>query len=317
MDKYPKYHQLPIRPDLPPGSAWGVFGDDDDVGTLNFSGAEQVRAAAQLVVSGRVFPLNWSLDLPNPPVLERRSIEHHIVSDDAGGTEDYYDRFYPQASSQWDALCHIAHPEWGYYNGVPKDETPVGGGQRLDITSWAERGIAGRFALADIAEWRARNGRPLDCAVSTPITTSEVETVLKDQGIVLEPGSILLLRFGWIDWYETTDEGTRQRLAEGIFESPGLACEEETVEWLWNKQVAAVAADCPAVEVMPFELNVEDRFLHYRLIPLLGFAVGELFDLRSLARFCHSEKRYEGLLTAAPLNKRMGGGSSANALALM
>ncbi len=72
MDKYPKYHQLPIRPDLPPGSAWGVFGDDDDVGTLNFSGAEQVRAAAQLVVSGRVFPLNWSLDLPNPPVLERR-----------------------------------------------------------------------------------------------------------------------------------------------------------------------------------------------------------------------------------------------------
>ena len=33
--RMPKYHELPVRDGAPPGSAWGVFGDDDEIGTLN------------------------------------------------------------------------------------------------------------------------------------------------------------------------------------------------------------------------------------------------------------------------------------------
>ena len=31
----PSYEELPIDPAKPPRSAWGVFGDDDELGTLN------------------------------------------------------------------------------------------------------------------------------------------------------------------------------------------------------------------------------------------------------------------------------------------
>ncbi|HLY14389.1 MAG TPA: hypothetical protein VKR24_08560, partial [Candidatus Limnocylindrales bacterium] len=59
-----------------------------------------------------------------------------------------------------------------------------------------------------------------------------------------------------------------------------------------------------------------DRFLHYRLITFLGMAIGELFALDGLAEDCAADGVYEGLFTAAPLNKQGGSGSTANALAL-
>ena len=51
----PTYQELLARTDAPAGSAWGVFGDDDGVGTLNFITPEVTRAAAALVRRGRVF----------------------------------------------------------------------------------------------------------------------------------------------------------------------------------------------------------------------------------------------------------------------
>lgn len=38
-------------------SNWGRWGDDDELGTLNFITAEKVTEAASLVKHGRVFPL--------------------------------------------------------------------------------------------------------------------------------------------------------------------------------------------------------------------------------------------------------------------
>lgn len=34
-DELPSYRELPVRPDAPPGSSWGLWGDDDQLGTLN------------------------------------------------------------------------------------------------------------------------------------------------------------------------------------------------------------------------------------------------------------------------------------------
>jgi hypothetical protein len=59
-----------------------------------------------------------------------------------------------------------------------------------------------------------------------------------------------------------------------------------------------------------------ERFLHWRVIPLLGLAVGEMFVLDALADDCAADGVYEGLFTAAPLHKIGGSGSPANALAI-
>jgi len=35
-DKIPTFDQLPVKKDAPAESSWGVFGDDDQFGCLNF-----------------------------------------------------------------------------------------------------------------------------------------------------------------------------------------------------------------------------------------------------------------------------------------
>jgi len=59
-----------------------------------------------------------------------------------------------------------------------------------------------------------------------------------------------------------------------------------------------------------------DAYLHFRIIPLLGLAVGEMFVLDALAEDAENDGGYRGLFTAAPLHKVGGAGSPANALAI-
>jgi hypothetical protein len=53
--RVPKYRDLPIKADAPPGSAWGVFDKDgkrDVYGTLNFITPEAVVAAKEEIRVG-------------------------------------------------------------------------------------------------------------------------------------------------------------------------------------------------------------------------------------------------------------------------
>ena len=124
-ENLPSYDQLPVREGAPAGSAWGVFGDQDEVGTINLLTPARVRSAKDSIKSGKVFSLNLPIDVPNPPLFTRQA-HRHTIKNFGGAMEfvldDYLDNFYPQASSQWDALCHVMHPELGAYNGVPKNE---------------------------------------------------------------------------------------------------------------------------------------------------------------------------------------------------
>jgi kynurenine formamidase len=313
-DSVPAYEDL-VGNSGPVGCSWGLFGND--LGTLNFVTASALVQAAREVRRGVVFSLNLPTTEPQPPILGRRALEHHRTALEGGGFDDYYDRFYPQASSQWDALAHVEHPHHGFYQGY--DEAAVVDLEHpaLGIDQWAVRGIAGRFVLADVWGHLARRGSPLDPATSYGITAELLDEVIGSQGSPLQSGDILLINTGWLAWYRQLDAAHRKTLAEGdLFPAPGLDADESTARWLWNKQISAVAADCPALERMPFDKSNEDGFLHLRLIPKLGFAVGELFDLEALAKDCAADGQFSGLFCAAPLYTPGGAGSPANALAL-
>jgi kynurenine formamidase len=171
--------------------------------------------------------------------------------------------------------------------------------------------------LADVERYRRKVGRSIRNDGSDAIDVGDLEATLADQGVDIEAGDILLVRFGWIEWYEAHANAQlrRELAAMAVPPSPGLKQETGMARWLWDRHVAAIAADNPGLEAAPFEYVV-GGFLHYDLIPLLGITVGELFALGDLAADCASDGIYEGLLVAAPLNKLGGIGSSANALAL-
>ena len=65
----PRYRDLPIDKSMPPNSAWGVFGDDDQVGTINLLTPERVAHAATLVQKGSVFSLNGDREERGPRLL--------------------------------------------------------------------------------------------------------------------------------------------------------------------------------------------------------------------------------------------------------
>lgn len=51
------FDDLPYRSGDPRRSAWGVWGDDDELGTLNLLNESTAKAAAQVVKYGIVCPL--------------------------------------------------------------------------------------------------------------------------------------------------------------------------------------------------------------------------------------------------------------------
>ncbi len=152
LNNLPSYAELSEREDAPKGSAWGLFGKDDQLGTVNLLTAERVAAAAQLVRKGTVFSLNLPLHLPDPPLFDRRRYQHTIRRyEGRAGHDDHLDSFYLQASSQWDSLAHIGHVRHGLYNGTQTEEVTGEEGSKNGVDHWARRGIVGRGVLLDVA----------------------------------------------------------------------------------------------------------------------------------------------------------------------
>jgi hypothetical protein len=314
MPDLPSYDDLPVRPGLPPGSSWGIWGEGDVFGCLNLLTPDRVMAGIGAVRRGRVFPLNLELELPGPPLFGRAAMRHEVKTLGGPFHDDELHGLNTQSSSQWDGFRHVGHPGYGFYDGVADEDHGV--------HHWARRGIAGRAVLADVARWRESQGRPIDAAGSDPIDPEDLHGTLAAAGVDVEAGDILLIRTGWLSWYRGLDQPAREALAVGRMKAPGLRPGTATARCLWDLHIAAVAADNPALEVWPPQLGIDDParmhegFVHFSLLPLLGMPIGELWDLDGLAADCAADGVYACLLTSAPLNVEQGVGTPPNALAI-
>ena len=318
MSDLPTYDELPIVAGKPPRSSWGVWGEDDEIGAINLLTPERVLAGVGCARTGKVFPLNWDLEMPDPPFYGRGPLRHTVI-DQGDGQDDFYDAFYPQQSSQWDGLSHVGHSEYGYYNGrTPADFTGAPGAKN-GVEHWARRGIVGRGVLLDAARWFAAEGRPIDPAATFDITPAHLTAIAEAQGTRLEQGDILIIRTGWMAWYQELDAAARAAVAEvavaQTMGGPGLESSEEMARFLWNTHVAGAATDTSTFEAWPHRF-VPGEYLHMDVLALLGIPIGEMWFLEDLAADCAEDGIYEFLFTSAPLNKVGGIASPPNALAI-
>jgi hypothetical protein len=141
FDKLPRFADLPVKPGAPPESSWGVFGDDDQLGCLNFLTADGVAQAARLVRRGKVFRLDMPIGTFDPPLFRRSRARHTIIRFPALlGHDDRLDEYNTQEGSQWDGLAHLGHPAYGsFYNGVRPEEVESGSQGKLGIHLWADK----------------------------------------------------------------------------------------------------------------------------------------------------------------------------------
>lgn len=310
----PSYADLKARRDgKPPGSAWGVFGENDEIGTINLLDADRVLAGIREVVLGEVHSLNWDVTEPSPNPHRPCPVRTHIVAPGIA-RDDSLSPFPLQYSSQWDGLRHV---ETGgrFYNDTDPARVDDPESTTLGIQLWAERGIVGRGVLLDVAGHQAAKGAPFDPGSRFEIEPSLLDEVASAQGTTIERGDILLIRTGWAGWFQQLSPAERARRFQADSPQAGLAPIEASAAWLWDKHVAAVAADNVALESMPVSME-GDQFLHFKLIPALGLAVGELFWLDGLAAACRADRRWSFFFTSAPLNVPGGVGSPPNALAI-
>jgi hypothetical protein len=128
----------------PPGSNWGDFGPDDQLGRLNLVTPEKVRQGVAEVREGRTFCLSLPLDLPggnvlnprrHPPVIRptvrngKPNFNYRLSDDDPTQSDVVSDDLailHLQYSTQWDSFAHVGSmfdangdglPEPVYYNG--------------------------------------------------------------------------------------------------------------------------------------------------------------------------------------------------------
>ncbi|KAK1977032.1 putative cyclase-domain-containing protein [Colletotrichum cereale] len=339
----PDFDDLPPVPGMPKGCAWGVFDrvgkKKDLLGTLNLL-TQSVKAAAFAEArDGVSISLNWPLNAQ--PVPTGRAAPQHRVStlQEAGlvksglGWDDEVS-FNTQISSQWDSLAHWPHQGSGQgYNGVCISHAGLTVARTSDnqmptLDHWHRTGgFAARGVLIDYKRWCEANGAssgseydPLDLH---RITVADIELIAKAQNVSFRPGDVLIIRTGMTEVLEgplRPEDMAKLRLIQ----CPGMHGSLESVRWLWNHHVSAVASDSWGFEALPAVKDEvgsqddlgEDAVLHPWLLSMFGMPIGELWDLKELSLHCAETGRYSFLLTSAPLNLPGLVASPPNALAM-
>lgn len=316
MNKIPKFDELPAVKGAPAESTWGVFGEDDGIGCLNFLTPDGVVEAARLVQNGKVFRLDAKLGFAKPTLFGRASLEHRIVPLGPVANDDLLERFNTQEGSQWDGLGHVGHPRYErFYNNVTVGQIRDEGNQKLGIHRWADK-VIGRGVLIDAFAFRKAQGRPVAPLEKDIYSLEELQEALDAQGGALKPGTILLVRTGWLEAYEASSPQEKEAMAPfDKIRAAGIEASQRMAAWLWDNRVAAIATDSPGVESLPMDL-ADEGLLHYRALALLGLPLGELFVLAPLAEDCARDKRYEFMLVSAPLHVEGGIASPPNAVAI-
>ncbi|WP_434694894.1 cyclase family protein [Pseudomonas sp. Z1-14] len=327
----PTYDQLMLRQDAPPGSSWGLFGENDQIGTLNLIDADSRLRGVAAAIQGKAF----SLDLPSTAIYPslaptRKPIAHHIFQRNDFHHDEWLDNFYTQYGSQIDGLRHIGHPQYGFYNGYDHSQFKPGT-ETLSIHHFAALPIATRGVLIDVQRYMAKQGMPLDQSTGQAISIDTIEAARLSQNVEILPGDAVVLRFGWLNYYlNQTNIATRDKLVTEQFH-PGLEQSNKALSWLWDNRISLIAADNFALECWPAksdspfftpgemsqkECSVHAGIMHRAIIPLLGMPIGELWAIDKLAEACAEDNRYTFLLTASPLPIVGGVGSPANAIAI-
>ena len=208
-----------------------------------------------------------------------------------------------QCATQWDSLAHVYYGGQ-LYNGFPATTTTAAGASRNGIDKFGP-GLVSRGVLLDVA--RAAGEKRL--APGRVITPADLEAAERAQKVKVESGDVLLVRTGHMTVF--TVDGDRvgyMRQMPGL----GLACPE----WLHARQVAAVATDTNAVEVIPFEDPGAPLPVHMLCIRDMGLTLGEMFYLEDLADDCARDGVWEFLFSAPPLKVTGAVGSPLNPLAV-
>ncbi len=278
-------------------SNWGRWGSDDRRGTPNTITTDAVLRGIAAARQGKVFSLAIPFDADGPqtgaipgrinPEREMLAVNAPFTGDPSDfSTSDDKVTMGVQAATHWDALAHVGY-EGLLYNDTPWEVVTEAGAERLGVDQFGP--VVTRGVLLDVA--RALGVDTFDEAHA--ISGDDLDVASDRAGVDVEAGDIVLVRTGQMEFLA---RGDKERVADP---SPGRSV--QSVEWLSDHDVAAVATDTLVFEVWPCEDPAVLLPVHMIHLRDMGLVQGQLWALDELGADCADDGQYDFLMVATPL----------------
>ena len=297
-------------------SNWGRWGKDDELGTLNLITPEKRAAAARLVTDGVTVTCArpWSTELAADTTVQPMRF---MVDSGEGRDHDSNGRILQRRGAaefigmvfHGYNITHVDAPPhyfWDgkFYNGRSCNLVTSREGATVNSVEVLHDGVVSRGVLLDIA--RARGVKWLEAGQG--VMPEDLEAAERAQGVRVESGDVLLVRTGFYG----------RRLAEGPvhpMEAGTPAVHVASCPWLRERGVAMIGSDTHN-DIAPLPYPALGNSFHVVCLVAMGLWLIDNGNLEDLARACAERKRWEFLLTAAPLRLKNVTGSPVNPIAV-
>lgn len=277
------------------------FGKKDEIGASLTQTPKKVLQAVELIDTGRVFDLAHTMDEVTIPLPFGRVFDVEARQNQFAGqlfSTGQITAHIGQLATQFDALAHAGHPDFGFFNCLaPSEVEPDENGLLKKLGAEAVKPFFTRAVLLDFVNHFSKtiDGKKKMARKILPasyiITLKDVMEVLEAQGVgAPEEGDVAIFYTGWDRFFG--DSETNNMLGD----SPGIGV--EVADWLGGQKVAMVGADNLAVEAMqgfagaddfPADHPLEDiaggvpQPVHLVLLTQHGIHLLELMKLEDLA----------------------------------
>ena len=296
-------------------SNWGRWGKDDELGTINLITPDKRRRAAALVQDG--VPVSCARPIATNAITADTSFQplRFMVDSGEGRDHDSPERILQRRGASefigmvfhGYTITHVdtpAHYFWQgkIYNGRSANLITSREGAQVESVDLLHDGVVSRGVLLDVA---ALKGRLMDSGEG--VMLEDLEAAEKAQNVRVEAGDILLVRTGY---YARRLQAPRHPLKDG---SPAahVAC----MPWFRERDIAMLGTDTHN-DVSPATHPGLGNVVHIVALVAMGLWLIDNGNLEELAKACAARKRWEFMLTLAPLRLEGVTGSPVNPIAL-
>ena len=297
-------------------SNWGRWGQDDELGTINLITPEKRKRAAALVKDG--VPVSCARPIATNAIGADTTFQplRFMVDSGEGRDHDSPARLLERRGASefigmvfhGYTITHVdtpAHYFWQgkIYNGRSANLITSREGAQVESVDLLCDGVVSRGVLLDVA---ALKGRWLGSGEG--VMPEDLEAAERAQQVRVEAGDILLIRTGY--YARRLADGPRHPLKDG---SPAahVAC----MPWLRERDVAMLGTDTHN-DVSPATHPGLGNVVHIVGLVGMGLWLIDNANLEDLAQACVARRRWEFMLTIAPLRLQGVTGSPVNPIAL-
>lgn len=283
-------------------SNWGRWGADDQLGAINLITPQKRREAAKLVRKG--ISVSLARDAETEPAADNPNPFVHTVLSDGQNlhaqwcSDNYSVSYHGFAHSHIDSLCHYVHQQT-LYNGVSSKVVTSKGATKLDIHN-LKNGIFTRGILIDLPKLRGVDY----LEPGTAVYPEDLDAWEKMSGVSISSGDVVLLYTGrWA-----------RRAAVGPWNGTQAGLHATSARWLKKRDIAVLGSDGGS-EVSPSGIPGVSSPIHLLMLHAMGVHMLDNLDLEALSQTGRELKRWDFLITLAPLPVNGGTGSPLNPIA--